>query len=169
MDSNPFRIHTGQRLLRGLFYETTQLDKSSVVYTLKSRDHEGYPSLYRLYMEHDDPTEYSFAIACLDSWDHWETLCRCTWFKPYISAWRRELEIRTKAQALVQIKAKAKTGDKEAYQAQKFLISGGWKDRTQGKGAGRPSTEDVRKEAQRMAQDHKDIDDDFERIQGAIN
>lgn len=169
-DTNPFRIHTGQRLLRGLFYETTQLDKSSVVYTLKDRDHEGYPSLYRLYMEHDDPTEYTFAIACLDGWDHWITLCRCTWFKPYISRWRTELEVRAKAKALVAIKALANNPTaKESYQANKFLISGGWKDRTQGKGAGRPSKEDVRKEAQRMAQDHKDIDDDFERIQGAMN
>lgn len=170
LETNQFRIWTGQRLLKGLFYETTLSDKSSVVYTLKDRDHEGYPSLYRLYMETDDPTEYNFAISHLDSWDHWETLCQCTWFKPYVSRWRKELEVRAKAKALMAIKALADNPDtKESYQANKFLINGGWKEKSQGRGAGRPSKEDIKKEATRLAEDSRSIDDDFARITGAPN
>lgn len=169
-DETPFRIHTGQRLTRGLFFETQLADKSSVVYTLKDRDHLGYPSLYRLYMEADDPTEYTFALAHLDGWDHWQMLCDCTWFRPYVSAWRKELEVRAKAQALLSIRAIAKDKtSKEHYQASKFMVSSGWVEKTKGRGAGRPSKDDIRKEANRIAQTSKDIDDDFERIQGQIN
>lgn len=170
MTDKAFRIHTGQRLLRGLFYETTLSDKASVIYTLKDRDHEGYKSLYRLYMEYDDPTEYSFAIACLDSYDHWTVLCQCSWFKPYISRWRKELEVRAKAKALLAIKALADDPEaKEHYQASKYMLTGGWKDKTSGRGAGRPSKEDVQREARRIAQDHQNIEDDFQRVTGVIN
>lgn len=166
---NPFRLATGQRLLRGLFFETTMADKTGVVYTLKDRDHEGYSSLYRLYMEHDDPTEYHFAITCLDSFDHWETLCRCSWFKPYITRWRHEIEVRAKATALLNIRAIANNPDaKEHYQASKFILSGGWRDKDKGR-AGRPSKEDIKREATRLAQDSRDIDDDFQRVTGAPN
>src|SRR4051812_9605533 len=101
---NPFRHKTGQRKLKNLFYEQSPADKTGVVYTLKNHDHMGYPSMYRLYMEFDDPTEYSFAIATLDGWDHWEILCECTWFKPYVAKWRKELDVRTRARALNKIK-----------------------------------------------------------------
>lgn len=167
---NPFRIHTGQRLLRGLFFETTGMDKAGVVYTLKDRDHEGFLSLYRLYMEMDDPTEYNFSVAHLDGWDHWETLCRCTWFKPYVKRWRAELEIRAKARALLNIRAIANNPDsKEHYQASKFILSTGWRDKQVGRGAGRPSKEDIQKEAHRLAEDSRSIEEDFQRVQGLVN
>lgn len=163
---NPFLAASGQRYLRGLFFETNYgSDKSTVVYTLKRRDHEGYPSLYRLYMEQDDPTEYTFAITCLDDWDHWVTLCECTWFKPFLNEWRRELEVRAKARALINIRAIANNPDaKEHYQASKFVLSAGWSDKPRGRGAGRPSKEDIKKEAQRLASETSNINDDFERI-----
>lgn len=163
-----FRITTGQRKLRGLFFETTGADKTGVVYTLKDRDHEGFPSLYRLYMEADDPTEYTFAVTCLDSWEHWEMLCACRWFKEYINRWRRELEVRAKARALLAIKEVASSGGKEAYQANKFLVAGGWKTTTK-RGAGRPSKEEVSDAAKAMAEEARDLNDDLARVTGAIN
>lgn len=169
MTDRNYRSTSGQRLLRGLFYEETNADKTGVVYTLKDRDHAGYPSLYRLYMEADDPTEYSFAVANLDGWEHWEMLCQCTWFKPYVARWRRELEVRAKARALNQIKAVAESGGKEAYQANKFLVTGGWKEDTKRKGAGRPSKDEVSKAAKAMAEEARDLQDDYARVLGAIN
>lgn len=169
MVDKAFRIHTGQRLLRGLFYETTLSDKTTVIYTLKDRDHEGYNSLYRLYMEMDDPTEYLFAIAYLDGWDHWTVLCQCSWFKSYVARWRKELEVRAKAKALLAIKALADNPtSKEHYQASKCMLTGGWKDKS-GRGAGRPSKEDVQKEARRIAQDHQNIEDDYTRTMGVAH
>ena len=163
---NPFVFHTGQRKLRALFFETTLADKSDVVYTLKNRDHEGYPSLYRLYMECDDPTEYTFAVQYLDGWDHWLTLCNCAWFKPYVSAWRAELEVRTKARALQAIKELASDPEsKEHYQASKFLVSNGWVEKeAPRKSAGRPSKDDVKKEANRLAQEQRELADELSRV-----
>jgi hypothetical protein len=164
-----FRIATGQRKLRGLFFETVLADKTGVVYTLKDRDHAGYPSLYRLYMEADDPTEYTFAVNNLDGWDHWEKLCDCNWFKPYIARWRRELEIRTKAKALMNMKALASDPtSKEFHQANKFLVNGGWKEGT-GSRRGRPSKEEIQKETKRLATEASSLDDDLSRVTGAVN
>jgi hypothetical protein len=164
--SNPFLFDTGHKKLRALFYETTLADKSHVLYTLKNRDHSGYPSLYRLYMEMDDPTEYNFAVAYLDGWDHWLTLCECAWFKPYVQAWRKELEVRTKARALKAVRDLADNPDaKEHYQASKFLIQSGWVEKTAGrKGAGRPSKEDVKKEATRLAEEQRELADEMSRV-----
>lgn len=162
-----FKNSIGAYLLGALFFEQA-LDKSQVVYTLKDRDHLGYPSLYRLYMEADDPTEYHFALAHLDGWAHWERLVECEWFKPYLERWRRELEVRAKAQSLLAIRAIAKNPDnKEAYQANKFLIGNGWKDIEKRK-AGQPSKAEIQSEANRLAIIAQTLDEDAERI-GKVN
>lgn len=162
-----FKNSIGMFLLMGLFYETSP-DKSQVLYTLKDRDHAGYPSLYRLYMEANDPTEYLFATQHLDGWAHWERLSKCKWFSEYVERWRRELELRTKAQALQRIASVAKSGGKEAFQADKFLVSGGWKDQTTRK-RGAPTKAEVQSEAQRIAVEQNTLEDDFQRIQGPVN
>lgn len=167
-DKSQFRIDTGQRLLRGLFFETTLADKTGVVYTLKDRPHMGYPSLYQLYMATDDPTEYIFATTHLESWDHWERLCKCSWFKPYISRWRRELELRTRARALAQIKAAATAGTRDSFQAQKFLVNSGWRS-SEGPKRGRPSKDEIATEANRIASDKLSLDEDLARIQEKLN
>lgn len=162
-----FKVPSGHYIYRGLFYEMTLADKSTVVYSLKNTDHEGFPSFYRLYMETDDLTEYTFATKYLDGWEHWENLCQCTWFKPYIAKWRRELEVRSKARTLNQIRAVADDPDaKESYQAQKFLIGSGWKTKDTRKGAGRPSKEEVSTVARQLAQEANDLNDDLARVQG---
>jgi hypothetical protein len=120
-------------------------------------------------METDDPTEYLFATQYLDGWDHWETLCECTWFKPYVARWRRELEIKHRALALRNIKASASNPDsKDFHQANKFLVSSGWQEPSQTK-RGRPSKTEISKAAREMADERKSIDEDFERISGVIN
>ena len=162
-----FHVPTGQLLYRGLFFETQGADKTTVVYTLKDRDHEGFPSLYRLYMEMDDPTEYDFAVTYLAGWDHWVKLCKCSWFKPYVKKWREELEVRTKARALRSIKDYAKSSGKEAYQANKFLVSNGWIEKKT-HGRGRPSKDDIKSEAERIARERTDLDEDFARITGTV-
>src|SRR5690606_24615232 len=117
MADNKFKNEKGLYLTRSLFYEMTLSDKSLVLYTLKSQDHEGYPSLYQLYMACNDPTEYTFAVSHLDSWSHWEALCECAWFKPYIASWRRELEIRLRSDSLRKIREMAGKETRETFSA----------------------------------------------------
>lgn len=166
--NNPFRVHTGQLLYRGLFFETTGADKTGVVYTLKREDHEGFLSLYRLFMETDDLTEYVFAIKHLDGWEHWKNLCSCTWFKPYVARWREELDIRAKGRALNAVRDLAKDKSaKEAFQANKFLLAGGWQEKKHSRG--RPSKDDIKSEASRQASEARELNEEFNRVSEVMN
>jgi hypothetical protein len=163
---NKFRNSvTNNRYLNGLFFEQTGADKSTVMYTLKDTDHSGYPSLYRLYMETDDPTEWEFSQRYLDGWEHWEMLTRCAWFKPFIERWRKELELRMKSKSLAKIKAEAKTGSKESFMANKYLLEKGWEPK-ETKGRGRPSKDEINKAAEEIAKVDGQLSADFERIVG---
>lgn len=158
-----FKNSVGARYLRGLFFEETLADKSSVVYTLKDRDHEGYPSLYRLYMETGDPTEWKFATQHLDGWEHWERLCESPWFKPYVERWRRELHLRISSDSLARIMAESKTNSRGSFTANRYLLERGWEPKDS-KRAGRPSKDTIRAEAKRIASETTQITNDYERI-----
>jgi len=160
---NKFKNAAGAYLTLNLFYETSQ-DKSQVLYTLKDRDHAGYPSLYRLYMDADDPTEYSFAITALDGWAHWERLTRAEWFQDYITRWRKELELRSRSAALVRIREVAAGDGKEAFQANKYLLNGQWKDKPEKRRVGAPSKQDIREAADRVFSTERTLQEDLERI-----
>jgi predicted DNA-binding protein len=166
--TNKFKNLTGMHLTRQLFYETTNSDKSTVLFTLKDKDHHGFPSLYRLYMETNDPTEWRFATTYLDNWSHWETLCACAWFKDYLYRWRKELELRLKSENLARLMALASSSSREASTASKYLIEKGWEPREPFSGKGRPSKQQVKEQAFQIAQNKLKIDDDFKRISKAF-
>lgn len=160
-----FRNDVGLYLLQALFFETTLTHtRQHAIYTLKDHDHEGYKSLYRLYMECDDPTEYSFATTYLDGWGHWERLCRTPFFEPYVERWRKELELRFRSRALQNIKGLAEGSGRDKLTANKILLDGKW-GKTEAKGRGRPSKEEIKKEASRLADAERQLEDDFNRIQ----
>lgn len=163
---NKFRNPVGnQRYLKALFFEMTGSDKSTVLYTLKDVDHEGYPSLYRLYMELDDPTEWEVAQQLMDGWEHWEMLCACGWFKPFVERWRKELQLRMMSKALVRIKSEAKTGSKESFGANKYLLEKGWEPKETSKyGRGRPSKDEIKKAAEEIAKAGEQLTEDYKRL-----
>jgi hypothetical protein len=166
-NNNPFRNEKNVRYTKGLFFEMTLPEsRSSAMYTLKDWDHEvdgkTYKSLYRLYMEMNDPTEWKFATNCLDGWGHWELLCECNWFRPLVERWRKELELRMKSQALSRIMSEAKTGSREAFTANKYLLEKGWEPKDAKRG--RPSKEEIRREAKAALDINSRIDEDFNRL-----
>lgn len=160
ISKSKFRNNSNTRYLKGLFYEMTLEDKSSVVYTLKDEDHLGYPSLKRIYLETNDPTEYIFATKHLDGLEHWEMLCNCSWFKPYVERWRKELDLKIKAEALSRILKEAKTNSKEAFQANRYILEKGWDKHTKG----RPSKEDIAKAATEIVTSSSRIEEDYKRL-----
>lgn len=162
---NPFKTTGGIRYLKALFYETSGADKDTVMYTLKDQDHCEYPSLYRLYMSLEDWTEYTFASTYLDSWEHWEMLCQCNWFKPYVQRWRKELELKLKARLLnVLVQDSVDTTSKTCTSSAKYLLDSGWaKDKSPAK-RGRPTKDEIASEAQRMAMTESRLSDDYNRI-----
>ena len=155
-------------LLQALFFETTKSDRPHCKYTLKDYDSNGYQSLYRLYMEANDPTEYTFANQHMGGWEHWTRLCECTWFQPYVTRWRHELELRIRANALKNILSLANAEGKDKLAANKLLL-GSWGDKTEARGRGRPSKAEIKKEAHRLAEIEQNLTSDFERIQGRTN
>jgi len=146
-----------------MFFEMTPADKSQVLYTLKNQDHQGFLSLYRLYMETGDPTEYRFAIAYLDGWEHWKQLSECNWFKPFVEKWREELQLRLASEALNRIISEAQSDRRESFAANKYLLEKGWQPKGADK-VGRPSKEAIKHQAERMVQDRSRIELDFNRI-----
>lgn len=160
-----FKNSTNGYFLKALFFETNFLDTSNTVYTLKNEDHNNFPSFYRLYMEsvERDPMEYEFATSYLAGWDHWVRLQECTWFKPYIERWRHEAEVRMAAGALKRLISISKSGGREAGTCNKYLLEKGWVPKEDRK-RGRPSNEEIKQEAQRMASETEGLNNDLKRV-----
>lgn len=154
-----FRNSKGMRLMSSLFLETSYADQSNCVYTLKDEDHRGLPSLYRLYMETEDLTEYEFANKYLDGYEHWTMICESNWFKKYIARWRKELELKIRGRALKVLQEIASDpSHKSASGVNQFLVKGGWKEAA---GKGRPSKDDVKKAAKEEADLKSRLEEDF--------
>lgn len=170
-----FTNSLGRLLTRGLFWETAPDERVYAIYTITDKDKhilcndpvgvKTYPSLYRLYMECADPTEYEFAKAHLAGWQHWLMISNSSWFKEYADIWREELEIRIRSQAVRQIELEARTGGKNTFQASKYLADAGWAPRgSKINPVGRPTQERIKKEAERLNQLELDIIDDHQRL-----
>lgn len=157
-----FKNSNGQLLRRGIFLEEA-VEPTNIIYTLRDEDHKGYPSLYRLYMEMMDVTEYEFATTYLHSWKHWQDVSNSPWFRPYIDRWRHELELKLKVRAIKEIMHEASSGGKNSFAANKWLVDKGWAP-TEGRGRGRPSKNDIKQAAYNLAQDDKIVEDAFDRI-----
>lgn len=166
---NPYKNHMGIYFTQALFFESNVTDRAQAIYTLKGYDHEVdgkiYPSLRKLYVECEDPTEYIFATTYLDGWAHWKLLSSASFFKDHIKEWREELEIRLRAKALLAIREKAASKvDKEAFTANKFLVQGSWKSDEDKQKVGRPTKDKIKQEAEILFKAKTEIDDDYERI-----
>lgn len=159
---NKFKNVNGVLLLKELFFETAS-NRDNVLYTLKSEDHEGFPSLYRLYMEVSDPTEYQFAIQYLDGWKHWKTLSECSWMKPFINEWRDELNVRIRSSALQTAIKKASSSDKDALTAAKYVedVFGDGKTKNT---RGRPSKAEIKANAEQAVSEATRLKEDYSRL-----
>lgn len=159
-----------RRPLLTLFWETRghYPESEAIKYTLKDQDHNGYVSLYRLYMEMEDTTEWDFAQAYLEDYQHWMKLCDTKWFKPYVTRWRHELQQKLRARALRAIKSVANNDDKDSYAANKYLLDKGYATpEPPGRKAGRPTKAQVDIEAKRLAEEAHIIKQDAERLRNA--
>ena len=165
LNTSNFKNSNGVLLLKEMFFEHA-ISKANVLFTLKDRDHtvagKTYPSLYRLYMEENDPTEYLFAMKHLDGWAHWVSLSSSSFFREYVLRWREELELRFRAEALYNISVMAKAGGREAFQASKYLVDGNYLPKKNTKG--RPSKAQISEAATQMAEEDKRLKDDFSRL-----
>jgi hypothetical protein len=134
VDKNKMMDVGGRFLSQSLFLEVNYTPNAT--YTLKDKDHEWeghiYPSLKRLYLELEDPTEYEFANTYLLGWRHWQKILGNKLLIKHVEEWREELEFKLRAKGVKTMMLSAASGN---YQASKWLVDRGWDVR----GAGRPS------------------------------
>lgn len=147
----------GAPLTQGLFLETSYANTENVMYTLKSRDYvykgKTLPSIKRLYLEMEDPTEYHFAYKYFLDWDHWQRIKNNALIAKQMKGWREELDVRVAAMGIRAMMDLALDAEKPNFQAANFLAERKWDKRP----AGRPSKEMVEREARIAAK----IDDEF--------
>lgn len=166
--TSKFRNSHGRYLLADLFLEHNR-SEADPIYTLKPFDVTvkgiTYPSLKQLYLAMEDLTEYDFAVKYLEGYEHWEAMAHSSFLKEHIEQWRKELILKLKSRALQGIIRDAVKDNK--YEANKFLVTNGWIDRTEDKkGRGRPSKQEVKEELLKQAEHEKDLQDDLDRLKG---
>jgi hypothetical protein len=147
----------GAPITQGLFLETSYANTDNVQYTLKGRDYtykgKKLPSIKRLFLEMEDPTEYDFAYEYFLDWDHWQRIKKNKLIAVHLEGWADELELRLRAQAVRDIIDMSST--ERSFQSAKWLADRGWEKRA----PGRPTKEEkVREQAMqvRIADEFKD-------------
>jgi len=159
-----YKNSNGVYYTKALFYEKAS-DKTNVVYTLKDNEYMSYPSLYTLYMDMEDVTEFEFATKYFANYEHWQLLCSLSWFSPLVDRYRNELELKLKARALKRILAESKGNTRDAYMAAKYVLEKGWdKTTNQKNNIGRPTKDQITKQAKIIASEDTLLDSDFDRI-----
>lgn len=134
----------------------------NAIYSLKENhwNHETrgfFPSIKRLYVEMEDPTEYEFANKYFLGWKHWQQICGSKIMMRYIEDWRAELEVKLRCQGVKNMLETAKGGN---YQASKWLVDRGWATRQ----AGRPSKAEIEGEKAFQARVADEYAEDFKRL-----
>lgn len=131
----------GKMRTQSLFLELGYNEEAC--FTLKDEDYQyngrSFPSLKRLYLESEDPTEYEFATKHLLGWKHWQRMCENKIIAKHINEWRDELEVKLRSRAILDAIQEARKGH---FQAAKWVADRGWSTR----GAGRPSKAEIEKE-----------------------
>lgn len=161
----------GGRYRTNLFcdFNTTRHEKYPPLYTMREAPHKGLPSAYQIYMYSD--SEYDAAMKLVGSWAHWQRLLACPAFMKGpedafswtgLEDWRTEKELRDQANAYMQLKEAAESGN---VQAQRLIY--------EGKGTaskrGRPSKAEIKAAAEEAAQHAKDIKSDVKKLKLVIN
>jgi hypothetical protein len=144
---------------RSLFVETNQTPDESPIYTLRREDRViggvTYPSIFKLYLEEGDVTEYEVATKYFQGWDHWKRICSSPAVLPYIEKMREELTMRIRSIGVRAIIEEA-SKDKPSFASKKYLADGGWVD-SKSKAA-------RKKKADIQSQLMNEFEDDLERI-----
>ena len=160
IDKKKFKDTGGRLLTQSLFLEIGYTDRA--VYTLDDGDKEykgkTYPSLKRLYLEHEDVTEYDFAQTHLLNWNHWQRLLKNKVVAKHIGEWREELELKIRSQAIQDIVAMS--AEDKGFQAAKWLAEKGWDK----KGAGRPKKDTTEQDAKMDALLNEEFGEDLARL-----
>lgn len=155
----------GRPLTQGLFLELNY-DTEYAVFTFNDNDkiYKGitYPSLKKMYMSCDDPTEYEFATRYLLGWAHWQRMNENKVLKEHFDKWRDEFEIKLRSEAIRSIVDMTAEGSN--FQAAKWLADKGWDKRA----AGRPSKAEVERNKRIDSRISDELQADLDRMDNVV-
>ena len=147
-----------------LFYETNSTDQDPI-FTLKDDDHtvkgRVLPSLKKIYLEFNDPTEWEFVQSVFGNWRHWERILNNQKLREYVDQWRSEMEIKLRSMAIKSIINHSFEKDSAA----KWLAEAGWKP----KKVGRPSKKELAREAHIKGQVDDSLLDHWDRVREEVS
>jgi len=134
---SPFLGSNGTILTSELFIEHGRGDQALYTFTREDKEVEGkiYPSLYRLYMEHDDITEASFVSACFYGWEQWEKIANGALYRSEIARWRTDLKAKVLGILVQTLVSDATSGSKSSKSSAKYLV-----DKLSKAAKGKPTT-----------------------------
>ena len=121
MDKSKFKAEHGQYRTQSLFLEVNyNTDEAVFTFDGEDKTYKGvvYPSLKRLYIEMEDPTEYLFANKYLYDWTHWQKMVNNKMLFSHIEKWREELELSLRAEGIRSMLDLAAEG--KSFQAGKY-------------------------------------------------
>ena len=152
----------GAPITQGLFLETSYGDTKHVMYTLKSRDYvykgKRLPSIKKIYLAMEDPTEYEFAYEAFLDWDHWNRIKANKLIAKHMEGWKDELDVRLACKELRNLQAQSDDGKTAATNKMfDFLVKGV-------RGAGRPSKDEVERQAKMEARVYDEFQEDLARM-----
>lgn len=134
IDKTKMKGPGGQMITQGLFIDFNY-DDTYAMFTWDDEDkmYNGklYPSLKKLYLSSEDPTEYEFANKYLLGWRHWQRMQGNKTLKEQFDEWREELDVMLRSLGVRQMLDMAE----DNFQAAKYLADRGWNKQS----VGRPS------------------------------
>lgn len=171
--TNPFKNSHGALLIRELFWEHnfSKGDPTRVLYTTRTEDFvatfedgttKNIRSLYRLYLDANDPTEFEFASKYFNSMDHWKRVALCPIVRDLVPQMRKDLELKLRSQAFKRLLDVAGDESHKSYvEANRYINTVKWTDPEERKSSkkGRPL-----KETNPLGVSTKQADEDFERL-----
>lgn len=163
IDKNRMKDTMGRYLTQGMFLEH-QYNTDVALFTLEGehKEYKGgiYYSLKKLYLQEEDPIEYTFANRWLVDWPHWKKMQMNKWINQHILEWREELEYLLASKGIQYVLDAAEGGN---FQAAKFAAERAWS-----KKRGRPSNEERMKTERIEERLRSDFDEDVERVSKAL-
>lgn len=164
----PYRNETNQRFSKQLFHElwiTLPVVERTIepAFSLHLQ-RDGLICLGREYIKDCDPTGYTTAVRLFHDFGYWKHLLKAGWFRDALKTWDEELEAKLYSEGLAVIRALAKSDDKGALTAAKYLANKEFRLDNKTTKRGRPSSDEVEGRLAEEAREINEVDEDAARI-----
>ena len=124
----------------------------------------GLVCLGKEYIADGDPSGYTTSTRLFRDFGYWEYLKKAGWFREALRLWDEELEAKLYSEGMLKIREVAKSEDKGALVAARYLANLEFK---KGKGPlkrGRPSNDEVEGKLNQIASEEKELEEAANRI-----